>query len=96
LNRAIKNVNIVFHLAALKHVDACEYNPFEAIKTNVLGIQNLIESSIDNGVEKFVYTSTDKAATPSNTMGVNKIVRGKIDKAQLTLIEGLKNLFFIL
>ena len=78
LNRAMKDVDIVFHLAALKHVSACEYNPFEAIKTNVLGIQNLIELSIDNNVKRVVYTSTDKAATPSNTMGVTKLLGEKL------------------
>ena len=78
LNRAMENVDIVFHLAALKHVVACEYNPFEAIKTNILGIQNLIEVSIDNNIEKFIFTSTDKAATPSNTMGVTKLLGEKL------------------
>ena len=78
LNRAIKDVDIVFHLAALKHVVACEYNPFEAIKTNILGIQNLIEVSIDNNIQKVIFTSTDKAATPSNTMGVTKLLGEKL------------------
>jgi FlaA1/EpsC-like NDP-sugar epimerase len=78
LNRAMKNVDIVFHLAALKHVVACEYNPFEAIKTNVLGIQNIIELSIDNNVKRVIYTSTDKAAAPCNTMGVTKLLGEKL------------------
>lgn len=78
LNRALENVEIVFHLAALKHVGACEYNPFEAIKTNVLGLQNLIELSIDHNIELFVFTSTDKAASPSNTMGVTKLLGEKL------------------
>ena len=78
LSRAIQNVNIVFHLAALKHVGACEYNPFEAVKTNVIGLQNLIELSIDNNIENVVFTSTDKAATPSNTMGVTKLLGEKL------------------
>jgi FlaA1/EpsC-like NDP-sugar epimerase len=75
---AMENVDIVFHLAALKHVEACEYNPFEAIKTNVIGIQNLIEASIEKKVKKFVFTSTDKAATPCNTMGVTKLLGEKL------------------
>lgn len=74
LSRALKNVDIVFHLAALKHVGSCEYNPFEAIKTNILGLQNMIEISIENNIDKFVFTSTDKAATPCNTMGVTKLM----------------------
>ncbi len=78
LVRAMENVNIVFHLAALKHVLACEYNPFEAIKTNVLGLQNLIEVSINNNVERVIFTSTDKAATPCNTMGVTKLLGEKL------------------
>ncbi len=78
LSRAIQNVNIVFHLAALKHVGACEYNPFEAVKTNIIGLQNLIELSIDNNIEKVVFTSTDKAATPCNTMGVTKLLGEKL------------------
>ncbi len=78
LNRAMQNVDIVFNLAALKHVVACEYNPFEAIKTNVLGLQNLIEICIDNNIEKVVFTSSDKAATPCNTMGVTKLLGEKL------------------
>ncbi|GAG99971.1 unnamed protein product, partial [marine sediment metagenome] len=66
LIKAMKDVNIVFHLAALKHVTACEYNPFEAIKTNIIGLQNLIDICIDNHVENCIFTSTDKAATPCN------------------------------
>ncbi|KKN46128.1 hypothetical protein LCGC14_0675990 [marine sediment metagenome] len=78
LNRAMQNVDIVIHLAALKHVGACEYNPFEAIKTNIIGLQNIIEASIENNVEKFIFTSSDKAATPSNTMGVTKLMGEKL------------------
>jgi len=78
LIRAMQDVDIVIHLAALKHVGACEYNPFEAIKTNVIGLQNLIEVSIEMNIEKFIFTSTDKAATPSNTMGVTKLMGEKL------------------
>ena len=78
LNRAMQNVDIVIHLAALKHVGACEYNPFEAIKTNIIGLQNIIEASLENNVEKFIFTSSDKAATPSNTMGVTKLMGEKL------------------
>ncbi len=78
LIRAMKNVDVVFHLAAMKHVTACEYNPFEAIKTNIIGLQNLIEVSIENNIERFIFTSTDKAATPSNTMGVTKLMGEKL------------------
>jgi len=81
LIRAIKDVDIVFHLAALKHVGVCEYNPFEAIKTNIIGIQNVIEVCIDSQVEKFIYSSSDKAATPCNTMGVTKLLGEKLVSA---------------
>lgn len=78
LSRAMNNIDIVFHLAALKHVVACEYNPFEAVKTNVIGLQNIIDVAIQNEVEKVVFTSTDKAATPCNTMGVTKLLGEKL------------------
>lgn len=81
LSRAMEDVNIIFHLAALKHVVACEYNPFEAIKTNVIGLQNVIEVSIEKNIEKFIFTSTDKAATPCNTMGVTKLLGEKLISA---------------
>ena len=64
LYRALKKVDIVIHAAALKQVPAAEYNPTEFIKTNVIGAQNLIESAIDNSVEKVIALSTDKAAAP--------------------------------
>ncbi|PKP61392.1 MAG: hypothetical protein CVT88_00220 [Candidatus Altiarchaeales archaeon HGW-Altiarchaeales-1] len=74
LKRAIEDINIIFHTAALKHVQSCEYNPFEAVKTNILGLQNLINVSIENEVEKVIFTSTDKAANPTNTMGATKLL----------------------
>ncbi|MHA1284349.1 MAG: polysaccharide biosynthesis protein [Promethearchaeota archaeon] len=75
---ALEDVDIVFHLAALKHVSVCEYNPFEAIKTNIFGLQNLIESCLERNVERVVYTSSDKAASPCNTMGVTKLLGEKL------------------
>ena len=74
LSRAVEDIDIVFHTAALKHVLACEYNPFEAVKTNVIGIQNLIEAAIDNAVEKVIFTSSDKAVNPCNVMGATKLL----------------------
>lgn len=94
LNRALKNVDIVFHLAALKHVVSCEYNPFEAIKTNIIGLQNLIEISIDKEIEKLVFTSTDKAATPSNTMGVTKLLGEKLVTAANYYKGEVKTIFY--
>ena len=74
LKRAIEDVDIIFHTAALKHVNSCEYNPFEAVKTNIIGLQNLINVCIENEVEKMIFTSTDKAANPTNTMGATKLL----------------------
>ena len=78
LNRAAEEVDIIFHTAALKHVMACEYNPFEAIKTNVLGMQNVIDVSINNNVKKIIFTSSDKAVNPSNTMGATKLLAERL------------------
>jgi len=78
LRRAIEGVDVVFHAAALKHVELCEFNPFEAVKTNVLGTQNLIEVCIDEEVEKFVAISTDKAVSPANVMGATKLLAEKL------------------
>lgn len=78
LRRAIDDIDIVVHTAAMKHVDICEYNPFEAVQTNVMGLQNLIEASIDADVERFVFTSSDKAVHPANTMGTTKLLGEKL------------------
>jgi len=78
LYRAFKGVDIVIHAAAMKHVDACEYNPFEAIKTNIHGAQNIIEAAIDCGVEKVVALSTDKACSPVNLYGATKLASDKL------------------
>jgi FlaA1/EpsC-like NDP-sugar epimerase len=78
LNRAAEDIDIIFHTAALKHVKACEYNPFEAVKTNILGMQNIIDVAIDNNVGKIIFTSSDKAVNPSNTMGATKLLAEKL------------------
>lgn len=78
LARAVEDIDIIIHTAALKHVAACEYNPFEAIKTNVLGTQNLIDVAIDEEVDKVIFTSSDKATNPSNTMGATKLLAEKL------------------
>ena len=77
--RAFKaNIDIVVHAAALKQVPACEYNPFEAIKTNVLGAQNVIDAAIDCGIPKVVALSTDKAVNPVNLYGATKLCAEKL------------------
>jgi FlaA1/EpsC-like NDP-sugar epimerase len=73
LIHAMDGVDFVFHTAAMKHVIACEYNPFEALKTNLEGSKNVIEAALENGVRKVILTSTDKATNPCNTMGVSKL-----------------------
>lgn len=78
LKRAVEDVDVVIHTAAMKHVDISEYNPFEAVKTNVMGLQNLIDVSIDSSVERFVFTSSDKAVNPANTMGTTKLLGEKL------------------
>lgn len=78
LYRAFDGVDIVIHAAALKHVGACEYNPFEAIKTNIHGAQNIVEAAIDRGVEKVIALSTDKACSPINLYGATKLASDKL------------------
>lgn len=78
LSRAFKGVDIVIHAAAMKQVPACEYNPTEAINTNVIGAMNIIEEAIDNNVEKVVALSTDKAVLPINLYGGTKLVSDKL------------------
>lgn len=78
VSRAMEGIDVVFNVAAMKHVPACEYNPFEAVKTNVVGVENVIECALKENVETIVYTSTDKAASPTNTMGATKLLAERI------------------
>ena len=78
LTYALKNVDIVIHAAALKQIGACEYNPFEAIKTNILGSHNIIQASIINNVKKVIALSTDKASSPINLYGATKLTSDKL------------------
>jgi UDP-N-acetylglucosamine 4,6-dehydratase/5-epimerase len=78
LRRAMHGVRFVVHAAALKQVDTAEYNPFEYVRTNVAGSQNVIEAAIDTGVEKVVALSTDKASSPINLYGATKLVADKL------------------
>lgn len=88
LNRAFYGVDYVVHAAASKQVVAAEYNPFEAIKTNVIGAENVIEASIDAGVKKVVALSTDKAANPLNLYGATKLASDKLFVAGNTYAGG--------
>lgn len=78
LNRAFDNVDYVVHGAAMKQVPACEYNPFEAVKTNIHGAQNVIDAAINMGIKKVVALSTDKAVNPINLYGGTKLVSDKL------------------
>ncbi len=78
LNFAMRDVDIVVHTAALKHVPLAEYNPFEVVKTNILGAQNIIQAAIQNNVKKVVALSTDKASSPINLYGATKLVSDKL------------------
>ncbi|MBE7559455.1 polysaccharide biosynthesis protein [bacterium] len=78
LRRAVEGVHVIFHAAALKRVEACEYNPFEVVKTNVIGTENVITAALESGVEKVVGISTDKAVSPTGTMGATKLLAEKL------------------
>ena len=93
LRRAMEGIDIVIHAAALKQVPAAEYNPFECIKTNVLGAQNVIEACMDTGVKRVVALSTDKAAAPINLYGATKLCSDKLFTAANN-IKGQRDLRF--
>ncbi|CAM4227000.1 UDP-N-acetylglucosamine 4,6-dehydratase family protein [Paenibacillus phoenicis] len=81
LSRAMEGIDYVFHCAAMKHVPACEYNPFEAVQTNVIGTQNVIQAALDNKVKKVLFTSTDKAISPTNAYGATKLTAERLISA---------------
>lgn len=81
LMKASKGADIIFHLAAMKHVPACEYNPYEAVKTNVIGTQNVVDVAIANKVSHVVLTSSDKAISPTNAMGATKLLAERLISA---------------
>ena len=78
LEQAMYGVDVVFHAAALKQITSCEYNPFEAIKTNVIGTENVISAAIDQGVKRVIMISTDKAVNPINLYGATKLCAEKL------------------
>jgi len=77
---AMRNADIVFHAAAMKHIDICEENPFDAVKTNVIGTSNMIEISLLENISKFVFISTDKAVNPTSTLGASKLLAERLTK----------------
>lgn len=78
IDTAMKNVDYIFHAAALKQVPSCEFFPMEAVKTNVIGTENVLDSAIENGVKRVVVLSTDKAVYPINAMGISKALMEKV------------------
>ncbi len=89
LNSVLRKVDYVFHLAALKHVPVCEENPWEAVQTNIMGVQNLIEAAIENNVKKVIHVSTDKAVEPLNHYGICKACGEKLITAA-NLVDSTK------
>ena len=78
LSKAMNKVDYVFHCAALKHVEISEYNSFEAVLTNIVGVQNIVDAALNNNVKKVLFTSSDKAVNPSSAMGTTKLMGEKM------------------
>ena len=87
LNLAIRDIDIVYHAAAMKHIDICEHNPFDAVKTNVVGTSNILEASIIEGVKKFIFISTDKATNPTSTLGGSKLLAERLTLDASTYVK---------
>ena len=88
-------MNVVFHTAAFKHVILCERSPFEAVQTNILGIQNLISAAIQSKVDQVIFTSSDKAVNPTNVMGTSKLMGEKTYHSRQQQCQGPQSDFFI-
>lgn len=95
IEHIFRNIDVVFHCAALKHVPICEDVPLEAISTNVLGTKNVIDACINNSVDKMIFISTDKAANPINVMGATKLLAEKTVVAMATKKKDIRTKFGI-
>jgi len=93
LAKKMKGIDIVFHTAAFKHVIMCERSPFEAVQTNILGVQNVIYGAMENGVEKVIFTSSDKAVNPTNVMGTSKLMGERLMTAANSNLRDGKTIF---
>lgn len=93
INQAMKGVDFVFHAAALKQVPSCEFYPMEAVRTNILGAENVLSAAFDNGVKKLIVLSTDKAVYPINAMGLSKAMMEKLMVAKSRLLDPAKQVF---
>lgn len=88
LCKKMKGIDIVFHVAALKHITFCERSPFEAVQTNILGVQNIIYAAIEGQVERVIFTSSDKAVNPTNVMGTSKLMGERLITAANSNLRG--------
>jgi len=88
LTRKMQHMQIVFHTAAFKHVILCERSPFESVQTNIMGVQNVIISAIENKAERVIFTSSDKAVNPTNVMGTSKLMGERLMTAANSSLRG--------
>ena len=88
LSRRMKGIDVVFHAAAFKHITFCERSPFEAVQTNILGVQNIIYAAIENRVNRVIFTSSDKAVNPTNVMGTSKLMGERLITAANCNLRG--------
>jgi len=95
LQLSLRNVDIVFHAAAMKHIDICEQNPFDAVKTNVIGTSNILETAIIENVSKVIFISTDKATNPSSTLGASKLLAERLTLDASSYVGESKTIFSI-
>lgn len=93
LTRKMQGIDIVFHTAAFKHVIFCERSPFEAVQTNIMGVQNIIAAAIDQKVERVIFTSSDKAVNPTNVMGTSKLMGERLMTAANSNLKGTGPIF---
>lgn len=93
LCRVMHGIDIVFHTAAFKHVIMCERSPFEAVQTNINGVQNIIYAAFENNLEKVIFTSSDKAVNPTNVMGTTKLMGERLMTAANSKIRGAGPVF---
>ena len=93
LRRKMEGVDIVFHTAALKHVVYCERSPYDAVQTNVLGVNNIVNAALANDVERVIFTSSDKAVNPTSVMGTSKLMGERIISAANSLKIGHRTIF---
>ena len=93
LTRLMEGIDVVFHVAALKHVILCERAPFDAVQTNIVGVRNVINAALNNDVERVIFTSSDKAVNPTNVMGTTKLMGERLITAANSLKIGCRTIF---